>query len=67
MLLKLEGRADSFGEAAENKDCEFDVKQALFKTKYGQVYRVLYFLDGSDVYVLRVRGSGQAPIDAGDM
>ena len=66
LLVKLEGIADLFGEAIENQDCEFDVKQAFFKTKHGRVYRILYFLDGNDVYILRVRGPGQAPIDVGD-
>ena len=58
--LKLD--ASSFGEAPESKDCDFDVRQGLFKTRRGRVYRELFFLQGTDVYVLRVRGPGQAPV-----
>jgi plasmid stabilization system protein ParE len=57
----------SFGEAPERKDCEIDVRQALFKTRRGRVYRALFFLDGETVYVLRVRGPGQSPVESPDM
>lgn len=67
LLVKLEELADSFGEAVENKDCEFEVKQAFFKTRQGRVYRVLYFIDGSDAYILRVRGPGQGPVDPDEL
>jgi mRNA-degrading endonuclease RelE of RelBE toxin-antitoxin system len=63
-LVTLADNADSFGEALENKDCPLlDIKQTFFKTRRGRVYRLLYFIEGSEVYILRVRGPGQAPID----
>ena len=63
-LVTLSQNADAFGEALENKDCpHLDVKQTFFKTRRGRVYRVLYFIHGADVYVLRVRGPGQAPVE----
>ena len=63
-VVTLESNADSFGEALENKDCPLlDLKQTFFKTRRGRVYRLLYFVEGTDVYVLRVRGPGQAPVD----
>ncbi len=66
-LTLLERSADSFGEAAENKDCPFDVRQVFFRTRRGRVYRVLYFIEDHTVYVLRVRGTGQAPVDPTDL
>ena len=60
---RLEKQATSFGPAYENDDCEFDVRQALFKTRRGRVYRALFFIEGQNVYILRVRGQGQAPVD----
>lgn len=63
MLGKLETRATSFGEAHENADCQLKVKQAFFKTKRGRVYSILFFIDHDDVYVLRIRGPGQAPVN----
>ena len=63
-LVTLGKHSDSFGEALENKDCPLlEVKQTFFKTRRGRVYRLLYFIEGTDVYVLRVRGPGQAPVD----
>jgi len=62
LIERLKRDASSFGDAPERQDCDFDVRQALFKTRRGRVYRALFFIDGDEVYVLRVRGSGQAPI-----
>jgi plasmid stabilization system protein ParE len=67
MLRKLETHATIFGEALENADCQLDIKQAFFKTGRGRVYRILFFIDRNDVYVLRIRGSGQAPVNPSDI
>ena len=67
-LLRLEQYADSYGEAPENDDCPLvDVRQALFKTRRGRVYRVLFFIQGTDAYVLRVRGPGQPPLQPDEL
>ena len=59
---------DRFESAIENKDCpNFHVRQALFKTRRGRIYRILFFRDGNDVFVLRVRGPGQAAVDPYDL
>lgn len=50
------------GVAPENTGAEFKVQQVLFRTRHGSVYRALYFVEGEDVYVLRVRGKGQADV-----
>jgi hypothetical protein len=39
-----------------------EVRQALFKTRRGRVYRALFFIESTDVFILRVRGAGQAPV-----
>ena len=67
LIERLQRDARSFGEALENRDCEFHVQQALFKTPRGRVYRVLFFIEGEEVYVLRVRGPGQAPVSPEDI
>jgi hypothetical protein len=67
ILRRLESHAGSFGEALEDKDCQLDVRQAFFKTRRGRVYRVLFFIEEADVYVLRVRGPGQAPVEANEL
>jgi hypothetical protein len=63
LIAEVELCVDSFGEAPENEACpDVDVKQAFFKTRWGRTYR-MFFIDEDEVYVLRVRGPGQAPVD----
>jgi len=66
MVARLKEHADGFSEALENADCRIDVKQAMFKTRYGRVYRALFTIEDGRVYILRVRGPGQAPVDPGE-
>ena len=67
MVARLEKSAESFAAADENEALEFDVRQALFKTRHGRVYRALFFIEGEHVFILRVRGSGQAPVEPNDL
>jgi len=67
LVERLSRDASSFGEAMEKQDCDFDVRQALFKTPRGRVYRALFFIEGEKVFILRVRGPGQAPINPEDV
>ena len=67
-LQRLEQNADSYGEGLENDDCPLvNVRQAFFKTRRGRVYRVLFFIEGTDAYVLRVRGPGQPPLQPDEL
>jgi plasmid stabilization system protein ParE len=67
LVERLNQAAESFRAAPEHQHCDFDVRQALFKTRRGRVYRVLFSIDGHDVYILRVRGPGQAPVQPEDI
>ncbi len=67
MILRLKQQAESCGPAPESNDCEVDVRQALFKTRRGRVYRALFLIEGQDVYILRVRGPGQAPVEPDEL
>lgn len=67
MLERLRLAADSLPLAAENDHFEFDIRQVLFKTRRGRIYRAIFFVEGLDVYVLRVRGPGQAPVYPDDL
>jgi len=64
---QLKKRANSYGEAHENFDLLLDARQILFKTRRGRVYRALFIVETKDVYVLRVRGPGQALVDDSDL
>jgi hypothetical protein len=67
MVARLKHQAASLGLAPENEDCDFEVRQALFKTRRGRVYRALFFIESHEVFVLRVRGPGQAPVIPPDL
>jgi plasmid stabilization system protein ParE len=67
LLERLKRDAASFGLAPESQDCEFEVRQGLFKTRLGRVYRVMFFTEGDAVYILRVRGPGQASVNPQDL
>jgi plasmid stabilization system protein ParE len=66
-IERLQNEADSFADAPESKDCKTQIRQALFKTRRGRVYRTLFFIEGHEVFIARVRGPGQAPIDVHDL
>jgi hypothetical protein len=62
MVERLGMSADTLPITPENDDVDLEVRQVLFKTKRGRLYRAVFHVQGDDVYVLRVRGPGQAPI-----
>ena len=59
--------AASYGPASEYASLQLEVRQVFFRTKRGRAYRVLFYMEEQDVYILRVRGPGQAPLDATEL
>lgn len=64
VLVRLEDDAEGFPVAPENSFTQFDVRQALFKTKRGLVYRTLFTIEKDQVLILHVRGPGQDLLQA---
>jgi hypothetical protein len=67
LMERLAERADTFGEAHENVDLKIDVREALFKTRRGRPYRVLFTIEGAVVYVLRILGPGLPLVGPDDL
>jgi hypothetical protein len=44
LLERLKRDAASFALAPESQDCDFEIRQAFFKTRRGRIYRALYFI-----------------------
>lgn len=63
----LADNADGCPEADENHCFQIDVKQSLFKTRRGRVYRLVFTIVEDEVRILRVRGSGQGAIEPSDV
>jgi plasmid stabilization system protein ParE len=66
-MKRLEQNAESCGEADENQRFDISLKQVLFKTRRGRVYRIVFTIVEYEVRILRIRGPGQAPIEPGDV
>ncbi len=62
MVERLRTLAGPLPVTHESRKLDLDVRQILFKTKRGRIYRAVIHLAGVDVYILRIRGPGQAPI-----
>lgn len=63
-LTRMGQDPERFTAALESESCpRLPIKQAFFKTRRGRIYRIIFHIDGQDVYVMRVRGPGQAPVD----
>jgi hypothetical protein len=67
MVARLQTSADTCGQADEIADFDLDVRQVLFKTRHGRVYRALFLIEDDHVFILRVRGPGQAPVEPEDL
>lgn len=46
MVTRLKQQAEVFGMALEASELTLEVRQALFKTPRGRVYRALFHIDG---------------------
>jgi plasmid stabilization system protein ParE len=53
---------ESHAKAAESHQLGRPLKQALFKTRRGRTYRIVFEVHADGVIILRVRGPGQAPL-----
>ena len=63
----LERNADGCSLALENSLVKREIRQTLFKTPRGRMYRMVFTIVGSDVRVLAIRGPGQAPLNRRDL
>jgi plasmid stabilization system protein ParE len=62
LLIRLAEQPDSCAAAAEDSQCSVPLKQALFGTRQGRIYRAVFTIVGDQVRILRVRGPGQPPL-----
>lgn len=65
--VRLSENADCCPEADENHRHAIEVRQALFKTRRGRIYRLVFTIVDDEVRILRIRGSGQAQVEPRDI
>ncbi|MBL9125384.1 MAG: type II toxin-antitoxin system RelE/ParE family toxin [Planctomycetaceae bacterium] len=63
----LERTPLAYGLADEAESLGREVRQRLFRTPRGRLYRLLYTIEPGEVRVIRVRGPGQPPIAGRDL
>ena len=66
-LARLEEYADSYPLAAEDEHVDFEVREILFKTRRGLIYRVLFTIRDNSALILHVRGPGQDFMDSDEI
>jgi plasmid stabilization system protein ParE len=49
--------------APENALVDCDLRQFLFKTRQGKIYRGLFTVADDEIRILRIRGPGQPPLE----
>jgi plasmid stabilization system protein ParE len=58
-LRDIAQKPQSYSRAPEADTLDRDIRQALFKTRRGQFYRILFVVIEDVIYVVAVRGYGQ--------
>ena len=58
-LEKLKQNPVNFSLAPEADDVDEPLRQVLFKTRKGHLYRAIFIVRDDIVHVLRIRGEGQ--------
>lgn len=66
-LKSLELRAPSCGIAAESIHYSETIREILFRTRMGNMYRALFLIRENVVHVLHVRGSGQDQLSSSEL
>ncbi len=66
-IARLEQNPSPCALAPENDYVQPEVRQAIFSTRRGLPYRVLFTIAGAEVRILRIRGSGQDLLHPGEM
>ena len=66
-IQKLLREPSIYALAPENEILQCDLKQFLFKTRQGNVYRGLFTISDDEIRILRIRGPGQPPLAADEI
>jgi plasmid stabilization system protein ParE len=67
VIARLETHPEQCALAPESEYVGYEIRQAIFNTRRGIPYRVLYTIIGAEVRVLRIRGAGQDLVQSDDL
>ncbi|MEX0819910.1 MAG: type II toxin-antitoxin system RelE/ParE family toxin [Pirellulaceae bacterium] len=66
-LKRLHKQPDALELAPESEDHAEDIRQLLFKTGQGLIYRALFVIRDDIVFIIHIRGPGQDVISPDDL
>ena len=66
-VFRITDDAESFSLAEESARMKRPLRDTLFKTRRGRVYRIVFEFNETDVFILRVRRPGQRPLRRRDL
>ncbi|MCA9076857.1 MAG: type II toxin-antitoxin system RelE/ParE family toxin [Planctomycetaceae bacterium] len=66
-LERLEHNPEFYGLAEEDQLVEDEIREFLFKTRRGRVFRGIFTVDENEVFVLHVRSSERGPLAADEI
>lgn len=66
-IRPLGKQANSHGTAPEAELLGIDLRQTLFKTSKGRIYRALFVFDDEKVHIVGIRGAGQNWVSRDDI
>lgn len=64
---RIASSPEGFAEAAESQPLGRQLRQALFKTRRGRTYRLVFEVSDTEIILVRVRGPGQSPLRRRDL
>jgi plasmid stabilization system protein ParE len=66
-VQKIAASPDAFAETPEAGPLGRDLRQILFKTARGRIYRIVFQYSSTEIQILRVRGPGQPRLRQRDL
>ncbi len=66
-LERIQAAPETCASAQESLLLQRELRQELFKTRRGRLYRIVFQIDETQVTILRIRGPGQAPLRRRDV
>jgi plasmid stabilization system protein ParE len=67
VIEEIASSPESFAEAPESHPLGRQLRQTLFKSRRGRVYRIIFEVSDTEIILLRVRGPGQSPLRRRDL
>ena len=64
---RVSSNPEQCGFAPENQSADYDLRQLLFKTRHGLVYRAIFTVLDDEIFILRIRGPGQPPLNLDEL